>query len=480
MLHTTPKRTVQALRALAAITVLAAAPVHAANDAMMQLLKVLKDKGTLDEATYEALVNAAKADDEHVVFANDEVKRMQKENPKIKTDGKLEIATPDGKFKYSVGGRLMVDVASYDDDKADLGAKTSLGSGQEVRRARLHANGTMWKNWDWKVELDFANNAVDFKNNTIAYTGFKPLTLSVGNQKTIGLETLTSSRYITFMERALPVEAFVPEERISALGLYAFPMGTVSAGINVGNDIDSDGNDSNEGLGAHGRATFAPIATGTKVAHVGGNVFWKHSDDDDAEFRFRSRPESHVTDDRLVDTGAITAGEELLLLGAEAAAVYGPFSLQGEYWHANVGRNLTLNSTTPRPDLDFSGWYVYGSWFITGESRVYKVDSGKFDRVKPRGIVGQGGWGAWELGLRFSSLELNDSHVISGTERGILGGTEENLTVGLNWYATPNIRFMANYVKVLDIYDPNSNASASNGWEGARPSAVQMRAQVDF
>ena len=40
---------------LAVSALAAAAPAQAANDAMMELLKVLKDKGTIDEATYEVL-----------------------------------------------------------------------------------------------------------------------------------------------------------------------------------------------------------------------------------------------------------------------------------------------------------------------------------------------------------------------------------------------------------------------------------------
>ncbi|MBI2992988.1 MAG: hypothetical protein HYY48_02285 [Gammaproteobacteria bacterium] len=42
------------------------APAFAVNDAMMDLLKILRDKGSLTAEEYELLVAASKADAEHV------------------------------------------------------------------------------------------------------------------------------------------------------------------------------------------------------------------------------------------------------------------------------------------------------------------------------------------------------------------------------------------------------------------------------
>ncbi|MFZ0486091.1 MAG: porin, partial [Arenicellales bacterium] len=116
--------------------------------------------------------------------------------------------------------------------------------------------------------------------------------------------------------------------------------------------------------------------------------------------------------------------------------------------------------------LRFDGWYAYASWLLTGESRNYDPGDGTFGRITPRHSVGQGGPGAFELGLRFSRLDLTDDDVI--------GGVEDNLTLGLNWYATPNVRFMANYIKVLQLDRPGSE------FDGDTPSVFQIRGQADF
>jgi phosphate-selective porin OprO/OprP len=85
------------------------------------------------------------------------------------------------------------------------------------------------------------------------------------------------------------------------------------------------------------------------------------------------------------------------------------------------------------------------SWFMTGESRNYKADKGIFDILVPQKpfSLTTGGLGAWELAVRYSEIDLNDD--------GVSGGRERDVTAGLNWYPNPYIRFMANYIHVLEF-----------------------------
>ena len=115
-------------------------------------------------------------------------------------------------------------------------------------------------------------------------------------------------------------------------------------------------------------------------------------------------------------------------------------------------------------DVDVDGWYVYASWFLTGESRPYKFKKGAFGRVKPRN-----GYGAWELAGRVSELDLND--------KDIRGGEERNWTLGLNWYINPNVRVVANYINVdNDIFADDDGDVRGND----DPTIFQTRLQLDF
>jgi phosphate-selective porin OprO/OprP len=155
-----------------------------------------------------------------------------------------------------------------------------------------------------------------------------------------------------------------------------------------------------------------------------------------------------------LDTGAIAdADGTQVTYGAEAAGVFGPFSVQGEYMRTMLDRSGAGNA-------EFPGWYVFASWFITGEHRAYKASDGVFDRVSPNhNFLSDGGWGAWELAARYSSLDLDDA--------GVTGGEMDDVTAGVNWYLYPNARVMLNYIYA----NPESVGDAN---------IFQTRFQVDF
>ncbi|MGH8248640.1 MAG: hypothetical protein ACREUU_19700, partial [Gammaproteobacteria bacterium] len=93
------------------------APAFAANDAMIDLLKILKDKGSITQEEYDLLVGAAKADDESNTGPQKEIQAAAKTLPKVTTEGRLEIAKPDGEFSWRIGGRAHLDSAFYDNDQ---------------------------------------------------------------------------------------------------------------------------------------------------------------------------------------------------------------------------------------------------------------------------------------------------------------------------------------------------------------------------
>jgi len=410
--------------------------------ALEELFDVLRVNGTITQGQYDRLIRALDGEAE-VAEAPKEIK--------VETEGGLEVSTYDGAFSFELGGRLMIDAAVYDEDKV------KLGDGTELRRARLEAEGRLFHDWIYELGVDFSGGDADVKDAYIGYEGWWPASIKAGQFKEpFSLEELTSSKYITFMERALPNE-FAPGRNIG-IGAHRYWDSFTAAGGVFGEAFDDDPDDEgDEGWGVVGRLTFAPIHMDTRAVHLGGAAEYRKPDDDD-DVRFRTRPESHVTSVRYANTGKIQEVDNTVKYGLEAAGVWGPFSVQGEYIYTDVNRHSGFE------DVNFDGWYGFVSWFPTGESRNYKAKKGAFGRVKPRHR-----YGAWELAARYSTIDLNDDPVT--------GGEEKNVTLGLNWYINPNVRAMANYV----IIDNDDDADDDGDVEGNDdPKAFQVRLQAHF
>jgi phosphate-selective porin OprO/OprP len=150
------------------------------------------------------------------------------------------------------------------------------------------------------------------------------------------------------------------------------------------------------------------------------------------------------------------------------------FYAGGEYARFNVDRLPILSggAIAFRGDNpEFSGWYVEGSWVITGEPKTYTVSAtnnevGGFGAPKVAAPFSWSGdsWGAWELTARYSDTDLNwnDSRItdpVALTQAGIAGGEERVIMLGLNWYLNNNVKIQVNdgITHVTKIAAPGSN-----------------------
>jgi phosphate-selective porin OprO/OprP len=262
-------------------------------------------------------------------------------------------------------------------------------------------------------------------------------TLRVGSFiPAMSLEASGSSRDSTFMEWGTAIQALAP--RISAGFQVGQPVFGGRATWTLGQFGESLGTD----VGDATRDFYRIIARGTwlpfdgalagdtgfeHLLHLGLNVNYLRSGS--ADIRYRSRPEAFAAP-FLADTGFIAA-RNMESYGLEAAWVKGPWSIQGEYLQ---------NFVSDEVDGTFHGFYVYSSYFLTGESRAYDRSRGVFGRLRPYRNLSFGGegWGALETGLRFSYLDLDDGAV--------RGGILRNMTAGMNWYFHPNSKLRFNYV----------------------------------
>jgi len=230
---------------------------------------------------------------------------------------------------------------------------------------------------------------------------------------------------------------------------------------------NSSNTTADEGWAINSRWTVAPINEKTKLIHLGvaGNYRGPNAagsvNDKALSYSYET---SHMSNLKPLDTHAITGVNNIKMVGLEANGLYGPFTVGGEYTHTWLDRE------NGGSNLAFNGWYGEASWTITGESRKYKT--GKFYKVEPdkKFSFKNGGWGAWELATRYAEADLSDGNVN--------GGQMSNLTVALNWYVNNNIRFMADYNKVLEV--KNSQVTTPSGGKPDNLDTFMLRGQLAF
>lgn len=365
-------------------------------------------------------------------------------------------------------GRLQYDVGYVESPNGvrDPG----LGFSSELRRARLGVEGTIPGGFGYKLELGFDDNEVEVTDAYLSYEASDQVGFTIGQHNNFqSLEEVTSSRFLSFMERAAFTDAFNFERRVGLSARFAQGDVVVNAGVftdniaDLANAQDAIGlGDENDAVSFDGRIVYAPEFGGTQL-HLGGSAHYRDNGDTAARgpaTRYRQRPFIHTTNTRFLATPGLRVATETNY-GLEAALIRGPFHATGElHWLTGDRLAAGVNPT-------FFGGYAEAGYFLTGETRGYKA--GRWDRTKVLQPVGEGGLGALQVNLRYDHLDL--------TSGGIIGGRQQGYLASLIWIPQDHVRFYLNYGHLR--YDDAAVAAAG----GARDYGIDVfgaRAQVDF
>ena len=338
--------------------------------------------------------------------------------PKVETKGGIKITSPDKNFEASIGGRIHFDTYAFDRDIASTTGTT------EFRRARLTLGGKAY-GWEYKLEQDFGagTNLDGLRDAYIAKS-------ALGGKFTIGhfkpyraMEELTSSNELLMMERPFASATGLFSGRQFQQGVGYLRAGeNYTAGAAVFN-LRGASSSRNEGMGASGRVTFAPINNDNNTLHLGAWYSYENanqgSDNLSASFNYAGRrgPSQNIA----TTTGA--SRNEVTVYAVEAAGSFGPAFFQAEYADASFGQPLGA-------DQDVTSYYVQGSFMLNGGHKPYKGATGVFGspKVADKGL--------WELTGRYDYAE-NET----------LNREVTSWIFGVNYYVNPNLRFMLNYTQ---------------------------------
>lgn len=318
-----------------------------------------------------------------------------------------------------------------------------------------------------------------------------------------------------------------------------------------------------------GRVTYAPIRDEHNLVHLGISGLYHQpnsstgwNDDRNMIVGNRVRSEANILNQSLIGTTDLSCGsvtqvqglpnsfntsasggncvKNIEKIGLEAAASYHNLFVQAEYMGAHYNRNswavaqaalaeqnslggggapngLFLNPGNN--SLYFSGYYVAGEWWITGEEKAQAYDRSDksgvtFAQLKIKDKFSDGGWGAWGLVGRLSALNLNNGPYQGGAlynmltlatfcpngncasnpytangstlaargvaNSGVYGGYQQNATVGVNWYPDNGIAFQTNITRVMSVAAPLNWNQLQSYSSGSHPTLFEFRTKLYF
>ena len=446
-------------------------------------------------------------------------------------NGRPVFTSQNGRFTLTLRAVMQLDSAGYFQGSPGptttdlrrsgpaLGASASnvdfaharqLKDGTDFRRARLGVDGTAFGDWDYRILFDFGGtgveNAGQLYETWVQYSGFKPLRIRVGAfSPSIGMEDQASTNGMPFLERTVAEDLArglaAGDTRIAGQ-VYGWGDHWLASGAVTGRTIGVINTGTaaavpqtfGDQLGLVGRFAVSPLHGDDWLVHLGvhGSYVARPANTGGIAgngltpitsyvVAFANTQQLRVDGTRLINTGNMDASHAYTA-GLELAAQKANFLAQGEYERYGVDR--TDIASSPR----FHGYYIEGLWTITGEPRVYNRQTAAFDApipVHPFSWSG-GTWGAWEFGVRYSDMDLNYHAGLAGTAPGsdaIRGGEERNVSVGLNWYPNPVVKFMFDYEHVqIHRLSPSATLYLTpvGAQIGQTYNAVAVRSQFAF
>jgi phosphate-selective porin OprO/OprP len=364
------------------------------------------------------------------------------------------------KWTVRLGGHVQLDYIQWlQNEPPPVPNPQNFGKNYfEFRRLRLLADGTGYGVFDFRLQMDFEPEGGEGVITPVTDVKDAYLTMNeipILNRWRIGnffvpfsLEQVTNDTNNIFLERSIPTQNIFSGDREVGMAVYGVSddmnkTWTFGCFFDRISESLKERIDDNQGCRTSGRLTWLPYydepSNGRYLFHTGMGILYTQGFDNLA--RFRARPQIHegpflVDSGELLSTSHTTGNIEL-------ATVWGPFSVQSEMFLCQVdmltGEKVML-----------SGAYVYGSYFLTGENRIYErfgQHGAQFARNVPFTnfflVPGCVGSGAWEAKVRMSYLDLNDVPLNQAANN---AGQYQDLTVGFNWYWSDRIRVMCDWI----------------------------------
>jgi len=404
----------------------------------------------------------------------------------------LGFSDPRGNWALRFNGRIQADYRTFDTN--GISAST-FG----VRRARIGMGLTAYKDYSMYVEGEFINGSATgttvqnaaLTNGWLEAAWIPAAKLRMGQFKPLfGLENSMPDVLTDFQERGLTQSLLQNLNYDRGIMVHGAPLKGMYYGVTVSNGSglnleESQGSTAEartDGKDVTGRLVqdFAEfIDVPDMVLHFGGSYKTGSVTTRGGTAFTPATVQTEARGITFFNPSTLSTASKIdrTISALEAAAVFGPVKLQSEWWQAEY------EGSTPVPyDRKLEAYYVSLGWMLTGEAYADSYRNGVFGRLKPRNnfSADKGAWGAWELGLRYSSFDGSDFTPTNTAGTGVLPvntstAKADAYTAQLKWLPNAYTRFLVNYV-----YTSFDTPITVNGVTTSNEKALTLRGQLDF
>ena len=341
-------------------------------------------------------------------------------------------------YEYSFGAQLSYDIGYFDEAQSNY-------SENDWRRIRVNHQGSFLEQklfyeleYSFTGPNSFKDIYIGYENHTnVIDTDYR---VKMGNIKIpFSLERYSTSKNITFMERSL-TDAFSENRKLGVELLLSKKIDNSRVNIFTAlytNSIDENRDDERVKNGYSLRTTYSYKFAKRHLLSFG--FAYQGRDMNGEDVKFNQGAEAKFVNKKYV-SATVKDVQNLTKLNLEALYIYDKYSLQAEYTNTMVE---AYNNRTSLQNYNFDAYYIQGSYFLVGKGRKYKFKTATLGKIKPNRD------GAVEIAARYSSINLNDTTQDKKEE----GGTQDDVTFGLNWYINKETKIMFNYIIAKpDVY----------------------------
>jgi phosphate-selective porin len=315
----------------------------------------------------------------------------------------------------------FVPIIDYDLNMQNEQSEKQVGKQEsrlDIRSARFSVRGNLnfAKNpWSYMVSLEYKGLDRTQDDDPFGFTDIK-LIIPAGKNGNFTLGKIKE----TFIYEMVGDAANLPhQERLLSPFFRSRNAGVVYKHYFMKDRLSAAAGWFNDFIQGQGNNTFTARVTGLNKWEEKGKQFvhtgfgFRYVQAKEGTIRLRGKNQSNVGSN-YVDTKDFAADYQMNFSFEQLWSLEN-YSMLFEY-----AQNWTK---TPTGTEQFKGYYVTGSYIISGEQRPYDMKAGYARRVKPDGKAG-----AFEVVTRFGRVNLDS--------RNISGGINTIYSFGLNWWAT--------------------------------------------